>query len=442
MNNKKNSSKDLVSILLSGLLLTPLACSSESPAATPTGGQDVSSNAPARAGGGLCEAVAAMGSRCADVKPTACDQQLIDTCSDVLKVLNGSLTDAAGSCLSNAECGTSPASCLAQSIAQAQPTDAQRSLAKAYCASCTVAGGDQCEQVFLATDGPMSALAKVVVPIGDDLANAIAESCTGPTCKATFTTCAQGVLAKKLAESLSADAAKCLLRSLAGGADPGSEGGGEGKDDKGTPACQPKTCAQLGKTCGTTDDGCGGGINCGTCPPPACVPKTCAQLGQTCGTHPDGCNGTVNCGVCPGPVCTDRYEPNDSIGTAVDLGTFFDFPKTRAVLEPTLGDGDEDWFRFGVGDYGLGGNPIINVTPPDTSYETTVWFQCDSGGDASYCQAGSADTTHGTGCRANGKVTLTTECSGIHEDGFAVVRVRKTSSDGVCRPYTLEIKVD
>src|SRR5687767_7852436 len=29
-----------------------------------------------------------------------------------------------------------------------------------------------------------------------------------------------------------------------------------------------------------------------------CTPKTCAQLGVTCGTHADGCGGTAACGAC------------------------------------------------------------------------------------------------------------------------------------------------
>jgi hypothetical protein len=60
--------------------------------------------------------------------------------------------------------------------------------------------------------------------------------------------------------------------------------------------------------CGTNTDGCGGTLDCGTCPSgetcannvcsAACVPRTCAQLGINCGTAPDGCGGTLNCGGC------------------------------------------------------------------------------------------------------------------------------------------------
>jgi hypothetical protein len=82
------------------------------------------------------------------------------------------------------------------------------------------------------------------------------------------------------------------------------------------PQCTPKTCAQLGAQCGPAGDGCGGLLNCGTCPSgqtcsgspatchPACTPKTCAQLGYNCGPAGDGCGGLLNCGTCPaGQTC-------------------------------------------------------------------------------------------------------------------------------------------
>jgi len=72
--------------------------------------------------------------------------------------------------------------------------------------------------------------------------------------------------------------------------------------------CTPNTCASLGKNCGTVGDGCGGALNCGTCPAGqscvnnvcsgSCTPKTCSSLGFNCGTASDGCGGTLNCGSC------------------------------------------------------------------------------------------------------------------------------------------------
>jgi hypothetical protein len=89
------------------------------------------------------------------------------------------------------------------------------------------------------------------------------------------------------------------------------------------PMCTPKTCAQLGFTCGKNGDGCGGVLNCdlpdggSPCPPGqfcggggyshcgsqgnpnpdagTCAAATCASLGFTCGAAGDGCGGALNC---------------------------------------------------------------------------------------------------------------------------------------------------
>jgi hypothetical protein len=89
------------------------------------------------------------------------------------------------------------------------------------------------------------------------------------------------------------------------------------------PSCTPKTCAQLGYGCGQWGDGCGGiakdangNPSCGSCGAGfscgggggapgqcsnSCVPKTCQQLGYTCGNWGNGCGGTINC---DNPACT------------------------------------------------------------------------------------------------------------------------------------------
>ncbi len=74
------------------------------------------------------------------------------------------------------------------------------------------------------------------------------------------------------------------------------------------PMCTKQTCNQISATCGTQSDGCGGSMNCGTCPMgqtclnnqcvPACPPKTCNDLHAECGTIGDGCGGTIECGNC------------------------------------------------------------------------------------------------------------------------------------------------
>jgi hypothetical protein len=88
-------------------------------------------------------------------------------------------------------------------------------------------------------------------------------------------------------------------------------------------ACQPATCAALGKNCGSVPDGCGGTLSCGTCSAPqscggggtpnvcGCTPTTCAAQGAQCGTLADGCGGTLSCGTCSAPQsCGGGGTPN------------------------------------------------------------------------------------------------------------------------------------
>jgi len=99
-------------------------------------------------------------------------------------------------------------------------------------------------------------------------------------------------------------------------------------DGSGTPtnSCVPKTCASLGYTCGPNSDGCGNLLDCGGCTAPdqcgvggfsqcgnptvgpdggmiSCTPKTCTDLGYTCGDNADGCGGMLTCGTCTSGYC-------------------------------------------------------------------------------------------------------------------------------------------
>lgn len=96
-----------------------------------------------------------------------------------------------------------------------------------------------------------------------------------------------------------------------GACQEGASCGGGGVNVCGTNTCTPRTCTQLGASCGYVSDTCGVALNCGHCPAPqtcggggiahqcGCHAKTCGELEATCGTVPDGCEGTVECGACP-----------------------------------------------------------------------------------------------------------------------------------------------
>jgi hypothetical protein len=67
----------------------------------------------------------------------------------------------------------------------------------------------------------------------------------------------------------------------------------------------------------TSSYGCGGTLDCGTCPSgqtctnnvcgSGCTPLTCAGLEMNCGTTADGCGGTLTCGRCKkGHTCVNN----------------------------------------------------------------------------------------------------------------------------------------
>jgi len=82
-------------------------------------------------------------------------------------------------------------------------------------------------------------------------------------------------------------------------------------------ACVPRTCEDQGFNCGLAGDGCDDGVvlHCGGCPAEQvcgggdvsgggtcgtglCKPRTCADVGATCGKIGDGCGALVDCGTC------------------------------------------------------------------------------------------------------------------------------------------------
>jgi hypothetical protein len=216
-------------------------------------------------------------------------------------------------------------------------------------------------------------------------------------------------------------------------------------------ACVAKTCEDFDGACGEHDDGCGKKFSCGECKPkdPDCKPKTCDALGATCGAHDDGCGGTVSCGTCATACATDAKEPNDTQAQSIDLGKFADTEdKTIDVKSLASADGDEDWFKLDISDEGFGSNPTIQITSTDAKLEVSVFHQCKSLPNYSYCygpgkadKLSATDDNAGLGCTNMGETTLKTDCKGTNEAGTAYVRVRKNVSDLSCHSYDLSVFV-
>ena len=99
--------------------------------------------------------------------------------------------------------------------------------------------------------------------------------------------------------------------------------------------CTPTTCAALGATCGTPDNGCGTALSCGSCTLPAtcgggaiantcgsCTPAVACPGGKVCGSYSDGCGGSLNCGTCSaGLSCTSSNTCGSCVAnTCASLG--------------------------------------------------------------------------------------------------------------------------
>jgi len=162
--------------------------------------------------------------------------------------------------------------------------------------------------------------------------------CGAPACVPK--TCAQlGISCGPAGDGCGGLAKDAMGNPNCGSCATGSCGGGGVAGQCGSAACVPKTCQQLGATCGQASDGCGGiavntatgMMNCGTCTTgscgaggvanqcgmPACMAKTCAQQGYTCGQGGDGCGGIAlngagmpNCGTCASGTVCGALQPN------------------------------------------------------------------------------------------------------------------------------------
>ncbi|HEY3351802.1 MAG TPA: hypothetical protein VGQ83_01015 [Polyangia bacterium] len=145
------------------------------------------------------------------------------------------------------------------------------------------------------------------------------------------------------------------------------------------PTCTPRTCQQLGLTCGPAGDGCGNLIpgGCGTCTPPAvcggagvpgqcgqvsCAPLTCGQLGLACGPAGDGCGQIIDCGPCTAPATCGGGGVPGQCGSTGSCGPW------------TCAD-----FGFTCGPAGDGCGHVLDCgpcTPPDTCGGGGVQGRC------------------------------------------------------------------
>lgn len=191
--------------------------------------------------------------------------------------------------------------------------------------------------------------------------------------------------------------------------------------------CEPRTCEDWGHTCGAPDDGCGMGLDCGSC------------LGD----------GTCVDGMCSCPEGAE--EPNDTRFMAPIIASMTDAPDSNEVFTTFSIDAmdDEDWFEVTVADNFDAGNPQITVTlrriPGGDDYDLVAYYICDAGGDSTSCTRGIPDNMIGRGCGSatsgTESVELATECSTTDEAGTLLIHISPAGFTGTCGNYELEVDV-
>jgi hypothetical protein len=204
----------------------------------------------------FCEAVEKKVTECGAATP--CDQALVGDCGEVVAVLSDSYIQAATACI---EAGGGPLGCLGSSLGAAEPSAAHQAFASQFCSSCAF-GVTGCEGLFFSQgEGSEVAVAgALVLPFGDDVVNELATECaSGITCLATFTSCAQGVLASR---AIPDQTLGCVVDSLtnpvASSANDACASGTAtqtGTDTGGGTGTQTMNCVDDG-VCSPYDEGC------------------------------------------------------------------------------------------------------------------------------------------------------------------------------------------
>jgi hypothetical protein len=117
-----------------------------------------------------------------------------------------------------------------------------------------------------------------------------------------------------------------------GTCDDGFVCGAQEANQCGTGTCTPTTCEAAGANCGFIGDGCGATTFCGDCTVPGetcgggnqanvcgsgqggCTPRTCEDVDAECGALGNGCGGLLNCGSCPSHLQCGLLQPNQCGG--------------------------------------------------------------------------------------------------------------------------------
>ncbi len=142
---------------------------------------------------------------------SACDLALVDDCAGVAGLLSEPLLIAAADCIDG---GMAPLDCLVSAVETLAPTASHEAFAEQFCSECLF-GLPGCESSFYGGDDSDDAglAGALILPLGDELVDAIASECASGLSCATFPTCAQGVLA---GQAIPEATLGCILDSFTG----------------------------------------------------------------------------------------------------------------------------------------------------------------------------------------------------------------------------------
>lgn len=478
----------MTSIRLLGLVFAGALVSA---CGTGSGGGDGTS-IPRTAGERMCASLKDAVARCGG---GTCDQALVDDCAKLSGVLSDPYLGATADCLDKSG---APTGCLASSLSALAPTPGQEKFVQAFCDQCPPVPIPGCVDALLGKGNvpeQLKSVRQVLSPLGDPVLSDIEQQCFGGmTCLAELSSCVQQVL---VARAVPTNTVQCLLGGLmsdpgskapscgedggsggAGGSSGGAGGSGStggssggGSGGSGGTGSTGGTGGSGGASGGAGGTGSAGGSggggsggtggsggascigHCGGQAPGGCWCDAACQTSNDC--CPDklamcgsggtgGSGGSGGSGGAGGGACTDKYEPNDTQGTArvIDTGgdgTISDCEPAQSLVA-NAGLGNVDWYQFKGIDSACGFDdiqPHARLTS-GSGFWVCVYLKPKDSNASPACLKGFKDSslTGYYGCCSAIEARLKFGSNLANDEGHVVIKVENTAN--VCTAYSLQ----
>ena len=232
------------------------------------------------------------------------------------------------------------------------------------------------------------------------------------------------------ADGLSCDAAGTGGTGASAGSGGGAGTSGTGGASGGTGGASGGTGGATGGTGGAS--GGTGGASGGT---GGASGGTGGATGGTGGAS--GGTGGATGGTGGGATCTDQgFEPNETSGTATDLGASTDCDGTGKVVFAKLdGNSDVDWYKYKGTDTSCIVDPAVTL---DVNAWVCMYFTCPGVSVSCKGTSTSASDGPGPGCCSStgGTLKATPSCTGA-EDTTVYIRV-DLSAKNECVNYSID----